>query len=140
MIGPDDRILLGGLGGLALWQLLSIAWSTGAGVPVLEAERTGLYLVAALALLLLLTPAVVPELLAGIIVGSAVVSVYALATRLAPGRVGGAYDVSGYQLAEPIGYWNALGLLLVFGLVLAAGFALRGPQFARASPPERPYR
>ena len=34
------------------------------------------------------------------------------ATRLFPGHVGGAYDPSsGYQLAEPIGYWNALGLL-----------------------------
>ena len=68
-------------------------------------------------------------------------AIYALATRLAPGSLGGAYDPSaGYQLAKPIGYWNALGLLVVFGLILAAGIALqrgivRAPLAAAAAVP-----
>ena len=67
-----------------------------------------------------------PALLGGIAAGATVVSVYALGTRLAPGTIGGAYDPSsGYQLAKPIGYWNALGLLVVPGLVIVAGIAIR---------------
>lgn len=125
-IGRPALVLLAALVGLGLWQLASVLWSAGAGPPVAEAERTLLYLAAAAALLLCLSPATVPALLEGIAAGATIVSVYALGTRLAPGLLGGAYDPSsGYQLAKPIGYWNALGLLLVFGLVLAAGIALR---------------
>jgi len=126
-VGPLDALLLGALGLLGVWQLLTIVWSTGAGVPVLEAERTLVYLCAAAVLVLFLEPARVPSLLAGIVAGVTVVAVYALGTRLLPGTIGGAYDPSsGYQLAKPIGYWNALGLLLVMGIALAAGLALRG--------------
>lgn len=125
-VGGPALVLLAALGALGLWQLASVLWSGSAGLPVAEAERTFLYLAAAAALLLVLTPATVPALLEGIAAGATIVSVYALGTRLAPGLLGGAYDPSsGYQLAKPIGYWNALGLLLVFGLVLAAGIALR---------------
>ncbi|MEO5575592.1 MAG: O-antigen ligase family protein [Gaiellaceae bacterium] len=61
------------------------------------------------------------------VAGAVAVSLYALATRLFPGRVGGAYDPSsGYQLAEPLGYWNALGLLAAVAILLAAGFAAHG--------------
>lgn len=127
--GRLDALLLGALGALGAWQLLTIAWSTGAGVPVLEAERTLVYLCAAAALLLCLTSARVPSLLAGVVAGVTAVAVYALGTRLLPGTMGGAYDPSsGYQLAKPIGYWNALGLLLAMGTALAAGLALRGPR------------
>ena len=132
-VGRLEALLLGALGLLGAWQLLSIAWSTGAGVPVLEAERTLVYLSAAAALVLLLRPARVPSLLAGVVAGITVVSLYALGTRLAPGTMGGAYDPSsGYQLAKPIGYWNALGLLLAMGIVLAAGLALHGTRVRAA--------
>lgn len=125
--------LLAALTALGLWQVASVLWSDGTGPPVLEAERTLLYLAAAAALVLCLTPATVPALLEGIAAGVTIVALYALGTRLAPGLLGGAYDPSsGYQLAKPIGYWNALGLLVVFGLVLAAGIALRRGSF-RAS-------
>lgn len=126
-VGPLDVLLLGTLGLLGVWQLLTILWSTGAGVPVLEAERTLVYLCAAAVLVLFLEPSRVPSLLAGIVAGVTTVAVYALGTRLLPGTMGGAYDPSsGYQLAKPIGYWNAFGLLLVIGIALAAGLALRG--------------
>jgi len=110
---------------LALWQLTSVLWSTGAALPVLDAERSLLYASAAAALLLSLTPTRVESLLPGVALGVTVVAVYALATRLAPGSLGGAYDPSaGYQLAKPIGYGNALGLLLVLGIALAVGVVL----------------
>jgi O-Antigen ligase len=131
-LDPRSLALVGGLAGLALWALASAAWAPAVAWPVLEAERGLLYAVAALALGLVVTPERVVSLLAGIVAGVTAVSLYALATRLFPGRVGGTYDTSaGYQLAEPIGYWNALGLLFAVGLLLGAGLALRGESMLR---------
>lgn len=119
--------LVGGLAGLTLWALASVLWAPAAAWPVLEAERGLLYTVAAAALVLVVTRERVTSLLAGVVAGITAVALYALATRLFPGHVGGTYDPSsGYQLAAPIGYWNALGLLLTFGVLLGLGFALRG--------------
>jgi O-antigen ligase len=57
--------------------------------------------------------------LTGLWAGILVVSVDALAGRLFPERFG-VYDPIGvYRLSEPVGYWNALGTLAAFGLVLA---------------------
>jgi hypothetical protein len=97
---------------------------------VLEAERGLVYAAAAAALALVVTRERVTALVAGIIAGTTLVALYGLATRLFPGDVGGPYDPRlGSQLAAPIGYWNALGLLLVLGLLLATGVALHaGPR------------
>ena len=125
-IGRSGIVLLGALAAFGAWQLLSLLWSSSPSMPVSESERTLLYLAAAATLILCLTASTVPALLGGIAAGVTVVSVYALGTRLAPGTIGGAYDPSsGYQLAKPIGYWNALGLLAVSGLVIVAGIAIR---------------
>ena len=125
--------MLGALAAFGAWQLLSLLWSSSASLPVTEFERTLLYLAAAATLILCLTAATVPALLGGIAAGVTIVSVYALGTRLAPGTIGGAYDPSsGYQLAKPIGYWNALGLLAGSGLVIVAGIVIRRDAF-RAS-------
>jgi len=119
--------LVGALAGLALWQLASVAWAGAATWPVLEAERGLVYATAAAALVLVVKRELVAALAAGIVVGATVASLYGLATRLFPGRVGGPYDpAAGYQLAEPIGYWNALGLLLALVLLLGVGLALHG--------------
>ena len=125
--GRIELAFVGGLAAFALWALLSAVWSPGATAPVLEAERGLLY---------------VPQrpqrsccsrsgrrsgLLGGVLAGAVAVALYALATRLFPGRVGGAYDPSsGYQLAEPLGYSNALGLLTAIAILLAGGFAAHG--------------
>lgn len=131
-VGPRGLVLVGALAGLAAWTVASAAWSPAAAWPVLEAERTLVYAVAAAALVLTITPARVLSLACGIGAGATVVGCYALATRLFPGEVGGAFDSSGgYQLAAPIGYWNALGLLLSMAIVLSAGVALRGPTVLR---------
>ena len=125
---PTDRrtvVLVCALSGLALWQLLSIVWSSTATWPVLESERSLVYATAAAALAFVVTRERVAALLFGMVVGVGIVSVYALATRLFPELVGGHYDPSaGYQLAEPIGYWNALGLLLVMGVLVGLGLGL----------------
>jgi O-Antigen ligase len=125
---PTDRralVLVCALSGLALWQLLSVLWSPTATWPVLEAERSLVYAAAAAALAFVVTRERVAALLFGMVVGVGIVSMYALATRLLPERVGGAYDPSaGYQLAEPIGYWNALGLLLAMGILIGLGLGL----------------
>ena len=134
---PMDRrtLALGcSLAGLALWQLLSILWSPTATWPVLEAERSLVYASAAAALALVVTRERVAALHVGVVVGVGVVSVYALATRLIPERAGGPYDPSaGYQLAEPIGYWNALGLLLVMGVLVGLGLSLEAGVATKAT-------
>ena len=114
-----------GLIGLALWAGVSTFWAAGPAAPVLEAERGLVYAAAALAAILLLSlRAEVAALLGGVVAGAVLLSLYALATRLFPGRVGGSYDPSsGYQLAEPIGYWNALGLLAAIAILIAVGLA-----------------
>ncbi len=128
--GRLELAFVGGLAALALWALLSAAWSPGATAPALEAERGLLYVAAAAAAILLLSfREAFAALLGGVVTGAVAVSLYALATRLFPGRVGGAYDPSsGYQLAEPLGYWNALGLLTAIAILLAGGFAAHGGQ------------
>ncbi len=94
----------------------------------MEAERGLLYVAAAAAAIVLLSfREAFAALLGGVVAGVVALSAYALATRLFPGRIGGAYDPSsGYQLAEPLGYWNALGLLAAVAILLAAGFAAHG--------------
>ena len=101
-------------------------------LPVLEAERGILYVAAAAATLLLLSSREASSaLLGGVVAGAVLVSLYALGTRLFPGHVGGAYDPSsGYQLTEPIGYANALGLLTALAILLALGFAAHGAHLA----------
>jgi O-antigen ligase len=126
--GRTELAFVGGLAAFALWALLSTVWSPGATAPVLEAERGLLYVAAAAAAILLLSfREAFSALLGGVVAGAVAVALYALATRLFPGRVGGAYDPSsGYQLAEPLGYWNALGLLTAIAILLAGGFAAHG--------------
>jgi len=126
--GRLELAFLGGLSALSVWALVSTAWSPGAAAPVLEAERGLLYVAAAAAAILLLSfREAFAALLGGVLAGAVAVALYALATRLFPGRIGGAYDPSsGYQLAEPLGYWNALGLLTAVAILLAGGFAAHG--------------
>jgi O-antigen ligase len=112
------------LAAFAGWALLSAWWSPGATLPVHEAQRGALYAAAAAAALLLVRVDDVDVLLAGIVAGVAAVSVWAIVH----GRDGG-------QLAEPIGYWNALGAVCVLGILLAAHLALRWRWAALAALP-----
>lgn len=125
------RYELGFVGGLALlagWAALSALWSPGAGAPVLEAERGVLYVAAAASALLLLgLRGAAPGLLGGVVGGAVALSLYGLGTRLFPGHVGGPYELAASQLAEPIGYANALAIVAVAGSLLSLGFVAHGP-------------
>jgi hypothetical protein len=120
-----ERAFLAGLVAFTLWTVLSTLWSPGAAAPVLEAERNLVYAAAvAAALLVLPTGRSAAALTGGVLAGAAAVSLYALGTRLFPGRIGGAYDpFGGNQLAAPIGYSNALALLATIAILLSLGVA-----------------
>jgi len=122
-------VMLGGLAALVLWSALSITWSTPtAAMP--EVERTALYLVAALAVSLLAGRGSLAPLVGGVLTAITLIAVYSLATRLLPDRLGVFDPVATYRLSEPVGYWNALGLLAALGALLAIGLAARAESVA----------
>lgn len=125
-LGRLEWTMLTALVALTLWTALSAAWSPSVAQPIREAERSALYAVAILAVLLITPVRSAGALPGGLLAGIAAVSAYALATRLLPGALG-AYDPgAGYQLSEPLGYWNALGILTALGVLLGIGFAAHG--------------
>jgi O-antigen ligase len=131
--GRRDLALIAGFAGLAIWSLVSIAWSPGPDGPVLAAERDLVYAGAAVALAVALSRERAPWLLGGVGSGIVVVCVYALATRVVVGTIGDPADtITGSRLAAPIGYANALGALAMLGLLLALGFAFHERRDVRA--------
>ena len=107
------------------WVALSTIWSNDVPQSVFEVERTLLYPLAVLAALLLVRDRRVAPLLCGGLAAIAVISTYALGTRLFPRR-GEVFDViTQARLSNPIGYWNGLAILTVIGILLALGFAAR---------------
>lgn len=107
---------------LGVWIALSSLWSISSSASVREVERMLVYVAVALALALVLRRGDATGVLAGVAVGITLVSSYGLATRLFPDRLD-TYDdpIISYRLAEPLGYWNALGLLAAMGLLVMVG-------------------
>jgi O-antigen ligase len=116
----DRRSLafVGAIGAFALWQVASVVWAPAAAWPALDAERGLIYTAAGAALVLVVTRERVTALAAGIVAGTTFIALYALL----PGLAGGGLPDT--RLDAPIGYSNALGLLLAYGLLLGAGIAL----------------
>ena len=113
-------ICIGALAALTIWTAVSIAWSPLKDQALRDTERASLYLALLLGGILILRDRrllrIVEPLLA---LGAAVVGCYALSTRLLPELVETASaPTAGARLWQPITYWNALGLLMVFGVVL----------------------
>ena len=54
-----------------------------------------------------------------------------------PRAAGGFDPIAGYRLSEPVGYWNALGLLASFGLLLAFGWPPGREQLLSGFPLQR---
>ena len=108
------------------WAAISLAWSKDVPQTVLELERDLVYPLGLAALLLLARRTPRSHLLAALGAAITGVCIYALATRLFPGRFG-LYDpresISAYRLNEPLGYWNTLGILAVVGILIALGLA-----------------
>jgi hypothetical protein len=109
---------VGGLGLLAAWTALSASWTDSVPRTALEVERDLVYLAAALAIVALPRSRTWTSCaLLGAIVA---ICGAGLVTRLFPAHFG-LDDATGYRLARPLGYWNALGLLAAIGAVLATG-------------------
>lgn len=129
-LAARDGAFLAALTALVLWIGLSAVWSESVPRSLLELERGIVYVGGATALLLLGRRGSETWIAGGLLAGVLGVGGYALATRLFPDRFG--YDAeTGYQLAGPLGYWNALGILAALGIVLGLAFAETGPRAVR---------
>ncbi len=131
-VGRLDWLFVGALMALTAWTFLSTLWTSSLPGTVLEGERTLVYLAAGLAGFLLLRRSSIPALLFGAWAAITVVSTYALAGRLFPERLGVFDAVSGYRLSDPVGYWNAFGILAALGALLALGLAARSGPVVRS--------
>jgi O-antigen ligase len=111
------------MGAFALWIALSTIWSISMPASVREIERMLVYVAMALAVAIVLRRGDGVAVFTGALAGGVAVASYALATRLFPDVFGFTDDPlhSRYRLAEPLGYWNSLGLLAAIGLILASG-------------------
>jgi O-antigen ligase len=120
-----ERAYVLGLAAFACWIALSTIWSPAFAQSVLEIERALVYVGGISAALLLTRVRLARNLLGGVLGAIVLVTSFSLLTRLAPDRVG-VYDRDVvYRLAQPIGYWNGLGLFAVIGALLALGYATR---------------
>lgn len=131
--GPVELTLIVALTALGGWTLLSTAWSASPAETPFEAQRTLVYVAAVAAVLLVADRRSVPTLLGGLAVAITLVCAYALFDHLlSPGAV----DEGGFEnrLAGPFGYWNALGVFSVMGLLLAVGLATRARRFWARAP------
>jgi O-antigen ligase/polysaccharide polymerase Wzy-like membrane protein/tetratricopeptide repeat protein len=117
--GRLGGLFLGAVTVLAGWTWLSLAWTENATQTALEGFRLLGYLGIAAALVLVVRAERVTALLRGTLAALALVSIYGLATRLFPDRLGTYDPVAGYRLSDPIGYWNGLGIFAAMGALLA---------------------
>ncbi|MGZ4352349.1 MAG: O-antigen ligase family protein [Gaiellaceae bacterium] len=115
--GPAAVALVTGLAALAAWTACSALWSAAPHATIDEAERTLVYVAAALALTTLAAAGRSTALLLGLVAASTGIAAYSLVERL----VDGAHfsDTQGSLLERPLGYANALGALCAVGLVVA---------------------
>jgi O-antigen ligase/uncharacterized membrane protein len=129
--GVVEYLFVGGLAGVALWALLSAVWSEDQAQSILDAQRTALYVVAAVAILLAGRRSTTTPLLGGLLVAIVFVCSYGLSLRLFPDSVAsGGVPLStdpeaAFKLAQPLGYANGLGALAAIGLALSVLLAAR---------------
>jgi hypothetical protein len=110
------------MGALGVWIALSSAWSVSTPGTVREVERFLVYLSVALAVAIVLRRGDGPAVAVGAFLGAGSIASYGLATRLLPDRFETPADMfNAYRLAEPLGYWNAFGLVCTLATVLAVG-------------------
>src|SRR6185437_15511547 len=117
-----EAVSVAAFGLLTVWMLVSAAWSGDTTSAVLEAERTLVYVSGLVALLLVSRRGeAIGSLLAGAVVAVTASCAYGLVGRLFPSvhAVGGIADTG--RLAEPVGYWNGLGILAAMGAIVALG-------------------
>lgn len=130
--GARELLFLGGLAALTAWTALSLLWTSSVPSTVLEVERMLVYLAAGTAGVLLLRRRSAPALLTGIWLAISVVATYGLVARLFPDHFAAPPADAANRLSEPLGYWNAFGILAVVGTLLALGLAARSGPALRA--------
>ena len=110
--------LLASLTALAALMLLSGLWGIEGTEAPREAERCAVYALGLAALLAVVRSSTAQALLTGVLCGVVALAAFALADRaLSPP----ALDPYRERLKEPVGYANALGVLMALGVVLALG-------------------
>ncbi len=124
-LNAGERIFVCALAALAAWTALSAAWSVAFAQSILEVQRIIVYVAVVSAALLLSRGRFARYVLGGLVAAISLIATFSLLTRLVPDRFG-VYDGTGvYRLAQPIGYWNGLGVFVGMGALLAFGFAAR---------------
>ncbi len=128
-------VALAALTGLAAWSAISAGWSVVPDAPLLDMQRTMLYLALfALGLLVADGPRGATVLVWTVLGVIVVVCGAGLLSHVQPGLVPAEPVVPGVpdaRLSYPLGYWNAFGALATIGGVLAIGLAA-DPRAARA--------
>ncbi len=120
-----ERVFLVALAVFVGWVALTVAWSVAPAESILEIERGLVYVAAVSVVLLVSRSRFARRVLGGLLAAISLIATFSLLTRLVPDRVG-VYDRSAvYRLAQPIGYWNGLGLFAAMGALIALGFAAR---------------
>ena len=100
------------LAGLTLWAAVSLSWSESDERTLAEVARALHHLGLLLLVIALAGRERWTSVVGGATAGAAVVSLWALGTRLAPGLFGTdttAHVFATNRLSSPLGYWNAVG-------------------------------
>src|SRR4051794_21822065 len=107
------------LGLFALWILLSQRWSGAPGRSIIEFDRALLYTLV-LVLFTLAGGSVARMRLAvrGVALAIFIVGTAALITRVMPDVWHTSPNLQNNRLSYPLTYWNALGVLVAFGVIL----------------------
>jgi hypothetical protein len=117
-------LLLFGL--LATLSAISIFWSIAPDVTWIEADRTFAYFAVFAAGVAAgrLAPTGYAVLLRAVLGAVAVLTLYALASRVWPEQIGGPTEIYA-RISEPFGYWNAVGVTAALGVVPALWLGAR---------------
>lgn len=122
---PRGRLRLFGFGtaaalfALAAFSVLSVDWSVAPANSWLEANRTLSYVAsfAGAIALVRLAAGRWRSLIAGVLLATIAVSVYAVASKVFPATLDASDTMA--RLQVPFGYWNAVGLIGALGLAPA---------------------
>jgi O-Antigen ligase/Tetratricopeptide repeat len=123
-VTATEVVTLSAFGLLTVWTLVSATWGDTTAA-VLETERMLVYVAGLVALLAVSRRGAIGSLLAGALAAVTFACAYGLVGRLFPSvhALGGVADTG--RLAEPVGYWNGLGILAAMGAIIALGLAAK---------------
>jgi hypothetical protein len=128
-----EVVYLAAFAALTVWTWASTAWSPVAPETLLEGLRTLMLPLAVAVVILVTSRGNAYRIPSALLAATSAVSLYALATRLLPDRLGEFDPSAGYRLSAPIGYWNGLGVFAAVGVLLAVGLAARADRLSARS-------